>query len=297
MVSTFSTNLNLELQGTGDNSGTWGSVLNTNALNIIDQAMGGVQTLTLSNVNVTVTTNQSQNNAFRLTGTLTGNVTITWPAIGRTYFIANETTGAFTITLKAGAGATSVVIPQGGSGYYTINVDNIYAPTLPGVPITAVCAFAATAVPTGWLVCNGAAVSRSTYAALFAAIGTTYGAGDGSTTFNLPDIRGYFVRGWDNGRGVDSGRVFGSNQGTTNLSHAHTGNTSAVGDHTHAYTFTDPGFAGIGPYPSASSNFASPTGIATSGAGAHSHSFTTNASGDGESRPVNIAMQYCIKYL
>lgn len=66
--------------------------------------------------------------------------------------------------------------------------------------------------PTGWLKANGDAVSRTTYAALFAAIGTTYGEGDGSTTFNLPDLRGEFIRGWDDGRGVDSGRVMGSRQ-------------------------------------------------------------------------------------
>lgn len=66
--------------------------------------------------------------------------------------------------------------------------------------------------PTGWLKANGAAVSRTTYAALFAAIGTTYGAGDGFNTFNLPDLRGEFVRGWDDGRGVDPGRNFGSRQ-------------------------------------------------------------------------------------
>lgn len=60
---------------------------------------------------------------------------------------------------------------------------------------------------------SGAAVSRTTYAALFAAIGTTFGAGNGSTTFNLPDLRGEFLRGWDDGRGADTGRVFGSSQG------------------------------------------------------------------------------------
>lgn len=64
--------------------------------------------------------------------------------------------------------------------------------------------------PTGWLKANGAAISRSTYANLFAAIGTTFGAGDGSTTFNLPDLRGEFIRGWDDARGVDSGRGFGT---------------------------------------------------------------------------------------
>ena len=66
--------------------------------------------------------------------------------------------------------------------------------------------------PTGTLERNGAAVSRTTYAALFAKIGTTYGAGDGSTTFNLPDDRGLFDRSWDHGRGVDSGRSLGSYQ-------------------------------------------------------------------------------------
>jgi phage-related tail fiber protein len=55
-------------------------------------------------------------------------------------------------------------------------------------------------------------VSRTTFAELFSAIGTTHGAGDGSTTFNVPDLRGEFVRGWDHGRGVDSGRGLGSLQ-------------------------------------------------------------------------------------
>ena len=73
--------------------------------------------------------------------------------------------------------------------------------------------FAGRNAPAGWLKANGAAVSRTAYAALFAAIGTTYGPGDGSTTFNLPDLRGEFMRGWDDGRGIDLGRAFGSAQG------------------------------------------------------------------------------------
>ncbi|WP_290509667.1 phage tail protein [Alcanivorax sp.] len=58
-------------------------------------------------------------------------------------------------------------------------------------------------LPRGWLVCDGSAVSRTTYAELFARYGTIYGNGDGSTTFNLPDYRGEFLRGWDNGAGID----------------------------------------------------------------------------------------------
>ena len=56
-------------------------------------------------------------------------------------------------------------------------------------PIGAILAFGGTSAPAGWMICNGAAVSRTTYAALFAAIGTAFGAGDGSTTFNIPDLR------------------------------------------------------------------------------------------------------------
>lgn len=72
---------------------------------------------------------------------------------------------------------------------------------------------AAGVIPPGWLECNGAAISRATYGTLFAAIGTNYGVGDGATTFNLPDLRGEFLRGADRGRGVDTGRAVGSAQG------------------------------------------------------------------------------------
>ena len=90
-----------------------------------------------------------------------------------------------------------------------------------GVPTGAIAYFAHTAVPFGWLKANGAAVSRTVYANLFAAIGTTYGAGDGRTTFNLPDLRGEFIRSWDDGRTVDSGRVIGSWQADELRSHSH----------------------------------------------------------------------------
>lgn len=85
------------------------------------------------------------------------------------------------------------------------------------VPSGAVMHFARGSAPSGWLVCDGSAISRTTYASLFAAIGSTFGAGDGSTTFNLPDLRGEFIRGLDNGRGVDSGRTLGSFQDGTGV--------------------------------------------------------------------------------
>lgn len=71
--------------------------------------------------------------------------------------------------------------------------------------------------PAGYLECSGQAVSRATYAGLFNVVGISFGAGDGSTTFNLPDLRGEFIRGWDHGRGVDHGRDLGSAQEATSV--------------------------------------------------------------------------------
>jgi len=86
-----------------------------------------------------------------------------------------------------------------------------------GNPAGTVIFYAANAAPTGFLKANGAAVSRSTYADLFDAIGTTFGVGDGSTTFNVPDLRGYFPRGWADNGSIDSGRSFGTTQQATGV--------------------------------------------------------------------------------
>ena len=158
------------------------------------------------------------------------------------------------------------------------------------VPSGTIAAFAASTPPTDWLECDGAAISRTTYAALFAAIGTTFGAGDGSTTFNLPDLRGEFIRGFDNGRGVDSGRVFGSDQAGANQAHTHTGSTNTTGNHGHSYV--RPGSLGYSPSNPGGTGTANAT---TGSAGSHSHTLTINSEGS-EARPRNIALSYIIKY-
>jgi microcystin-dependent protein len=85
------------------------------------------------------------------------------------------------------------------------------------VPAGSIQYFAGSSAPDGYLKANGATISRTTYADLFTAIGTTFGVGDGSTTFGIPDLRGEFARGWDDARGVDSGRAFGSAQNATRI--------------------------------------------------------------------------------
>jgi len=149
--------------------------------------------------------------------------------------------------------------------------------------------------PTGYLAANGDAVSRTTYATLFSAIGTTYGSGNGSTTFNLPDLRGEFIRGLDSGRGIDTGRTLGSAQAdaTALPDTAFTGSTNTAGNHNHSYKETaennqarDPGGAAV--------NQGAGTAN-TSSAGNHSHSVTISGGGDAETRPRNVALLACIK--
>ena len=161
------------------------------------------------------------------------------------------------------------------------------------VPTGAVLPFVALSLPAGWLVADGAAVSRSTYANLFSLIGTGYGVGNGSTTFNLPDLRGYFIRGiGENADGTISG-TFGQKQPDALKSHTHSGSTATAGDHNHGIggSVVVGGGSGVG---------GSGTGQislqATAVAGAHSHAVTINATGDTETRPANIALLYCIKF-
>lgn len=126
----------------------------------------------------------------------------------------------------------------------------------------------------GVLECNGAAVSRTTYAALFAEIGTVFGAGDGSTTFNLPDLRGEFPRGWDHGRGVDTSRTFASWQADELKAHAHQ----------QRYFANTAG----GPLngPAGSNNAQNPVPYGP----------TTENTGGTETRPRNVALMFCIVY-
>jgi microcystin-dependent protein len=106
-------------------------------------------------------------------------------------------------------------------------------------PTGAVVAFAGSSAPTNWLLCYGQAVSRTTYAALFAVVSTTYGVGDGTTTFNLPDLRGRTVAGVDNMGGSDAGRIDIANSSGTVVGSQYvtlTGAQSGVPAHSHANT-------------------------------------------------------------
>lgn len=166
-------------------------------------------------------------------------------SIGATGDICTTTTGP-SICLSTGTGSS------GASG-------------MDPTPIGSIVSFAGATAPSGYLLCDGSAVSRTSYASLFAVIGTTYGSGDGSTTFNLPDLRGEFVRGLDNGKGIDAGRLLGSSQGQAIQSHTH---SSTVWTLNQGYMGSGAGYPGVG---------------------------TTGATGGPETRPRNVALNYIIK--
>ena len=124
-----------------------------------------------------------------------------------------------TFTLPAADGSNGQMLQTNGSGALSFT-------TVQGVPSGSVFCMAVATVPSGYLECNGAEISRTTFAALFAVIGTAYGTGNTTTTFNIPDLRGEFVRGFDNGRGIDSGRNIAIVQLSQNKSHNHSASTS-----------------------------------------------------------------------
>ncbi|POA86934.1 phage tail protein [Pseudomonas sp. FW305-E2] len=180
------------------------------------------------------------------------------------------------------------------------------------------------APPPGCLRANGAAVSRTVYARLFAKIGTRHGAGDGVSTFNLPDARGLFIRALDDGRNLDPGRVLGSTQadeirshshGASSVgagAHTHTASSDAQGEHTHGVKegqeigIVDPGgevlssgddmTTRVNNYSTSTSAGNHSHNITVTGVVDHTHAITVNATGGNETRPQNIAFNAFIKY-
>lgn len=197
-----------------------------------------------------------------------------------------------------------------------------------GMPVGAVFAFASASTPAGYLLCNGQAVSRTVYATLFNAIGTIFGSGDGATTFNVPDMRDWFVRGRGDSRQLGSTQTGaiqlhthvvqdpGHNHGASQAAHAHATvpHSHGVTDpgHSHSYgTLGGTGVVGLG----AGSGIVTPANTSTSGTGISIQNAAPNtdsqqpavavagnttgvaigSTGDGETRPQNIALDYYIK--
>ena len=161
--------------------------------------------------------------------------------------------------------------------------------------------------PTGWFICDGSSVSRTTYAALFAVIGERFGQGDNTTTFTLPDFRGRFLRGRDGSAGRDpndttrtamatggaTGDNVGSIQGQMTKLPTSAFTTSDPGDHSHTYQCSGIGTAANNVPEKSDGNNTIYTNETDNDGGAHTH---TIGGGDVETRPINIYVNYIIRY-
>lgn len=316
MASTYTSSLQIQQIGNGEQSGTWGTTTNTN-MALLDQAIAGSATITMSNANHTLTqangvSDEARNMILEVVGSNSGIYQIVVPygtggagTGSKMYTVYNNTTGGYAITIGYSGGST-VSIPNGyiatvfgdGTNFFAANTTSAGAfyvsgtltaagiadvgamsvggnlsvtgttalggtATAPTVtPSTdsstkiATTAFVASAItsavitgtismwpvssaPTGYLVCNGSAVSRTTYSALFAVIGITFGAGDGSTTFNLPN----YVDRMPIGAGTIA-NIAGSGGSKDAVVVSHTHSITDPG-HVHSYPFTTYGSAGV----------------------------------------------------
>jgi len=244
-----------------------------------DLDVNGKSIVTTSNGNIVLAPNgtgdvQVDADTLRV-GDADADATITTNGTGDLTLSTNSGTNSGTIVIADGANGDITVAPNG-TGKFTITGSNIvfegataddhettFAITDPtadrtitfpdssgtvalsadvssAVPAGSVIATARTSAPTGYLLCDGSAVSRSTYSDLFSAISTTYGTGDGSSTFNVPDLRGRVVAGQDDMGGSSANRLTdqtgglnGDTLGDTGGSETHTLTTAQLAAHTH----------------------------------------------------------------
>ena len=135
MASTYTNRLGLEKQGDGENPNSWGSILNTNVIDLIDDAIAGYEIVSVSSTGITLsdnngTTDQSRNAALEFAGTLTANVIITIPSEEKTYFVRENTTGSFAVQMKTAAGS-ALNLTQGQNTFVACDGTSIYQLDIP----------------------------------------------------------------------------------------------------------------------------------------------------------------------
>lgn len=284
---------------------TWDSPLYAN-WQTLEACISGTTTINLTSSNVVLTvptyptyanppsvSTSAQNLRLLLTGTPSVNLTIFIPStIAGFWIVDDQTAGSTTITIKTtAAGSVGVSSSRGntlfiycdGTDVKLADSGNVTSSSKLVIPGTII-SFGGTVAPTGYLSCDGSAVSRSTYSLLYAAIGTTWGSGDGSTTFNVPNLANMFLR----GSGTSAVGVY---EADSYLNHTH-----GVTDPGHSHTMTssldvkvDTSGAENSPHNvGATSTFS--TNSNTTGI-----SVNTSTTGGTETRPVNKRVLYVIK--
>ena len=197
--------------------------------------------------------------------------------------LVRQAGGTFKLQEYNGSTWADRVLSSDGGG--TGETSGIPAP-VSGIPTGAQIAFAGSAAPAGWLECDGRAVSRTAYRALFTAIGITHGNGDGSTTFNLPDCRGRTIIGSGQGSGLTN-RARASKGGEESHVntvqempvHTHTGSTGTAGSHSHKIDVSSGSGSGSRSVRGRPDDVGD---LYTDSAGSHTHSMNLNNTGGGQ---------------
>lgn len=201
---------------------------------------------------------------------------------------ADDCEASYTVTLPPTAPTEDGQVLRVNSGTTDAELEWGTIATPAGSPAGSIIMFGGATAPNGWLICDGSAVSRTTQADLFDAIGTAFGSGDGSTTFNLPDMRGQFPRGLNTtGSGNDPNRTLGTTQ-----AQATAVNGMSISDPGHTHTIPRIGTHGSGQFGllnQISLNQNSNTGSSTTRI-----SFSSSSS-DNETRPTNVALNFIIR--
>jgi hypothetical protein len=199
MVSTYTDRLGLELQANGENPNNWGDLLNSNVISLVDEAIAGYAVVSVSSVAVTLTDNngtadQSRNAALEFAGTLTADVTIVAPAEEKTWFINENTSGSFSVTMKT-AGGTGVVLTQGTQIMVACDGTDMYQTAIP----TSVASFTAnhliatsistsTLTATGHVSANSLAVTSVVSASSVVAASATFSGNVSVASANITGI-------------------------------------------------------------------------------------------------------------
>jgi len=287
------TTQNKSLNQPAYNSSTWDVPLNNN-FGYIDSSLGS--TATVSNTSdVTLTSTQYQCMRLFFNGSLSADISISVPSgVGGFWIVTNSTTDASAaiptyVTIKSTAGGSvGVVVPRNVNTIVFSNGSEVFFAQQNTTPSGTLIQFAGSTAPIGYLTCDGSAVGRTTYPNLFAAIGTAWGAGNGTTTFNIPDLRGMFVRGTGtNGTYSTSvGPALGAYQADQFASHTHTATDSG---HSHGGVVNA---IASGTAIAAGSGYASISGITNNGYA----NITNSSTGGTETNPKNFGVLYCIKF-
>ena len=299
----------------GLSGGTTGLTVATNGSIYSNITASGTFTLA-GTLNVTNGGTGTANPVMTATAPLA--ITGTWPnvtvALTGTVGTANGGTGvtaapaANQVLLGTGSGYALTTLVAGNGVTFDQTQNNILTIkssggtgsgntiTLADMPPGSIQWFAMQTPPAGWLECNGSILSRTDnsnqYADLWAAIKYTYG-GSGDS-FKIPDLRGQFLRGWDNGRGVDAGRVFGTKQEATGIRYI-------IDNLSYGGTWYNPPVPAIGAKNVDGYEGGAGSDTSTTGSDTNYWSGLTQNTGSGDNsrfkvRPTNVAMIACIKY-